>query len=326
MRLLIVLIAEAVSASALAFDTVMPRVELLVRVSDTTHAPVSAAETGVFFPHIYPVGAAAKGEGKRVLTDKKGVAVLTARTASQVCGGVGKEGHYHSTFKPVDFMQMEAEGKPLKAEREIVLKRIMHPVPMIARQLPEFVIPKENEPCGFDLELGDWVPPRGKGRHADLVINIAGSYPSCNEFDATLEITFPNPADGLIWFEGSANTGSELVSDYLAPETGYVPALSLSKRAKAGETTRHWIDESKPDSNYYFRVRTVLDERGGLVSAHYGKIYGGFEFGRYMRSETLFLKSGVCYFNPTPKERNVEFDRSRNLAKDVTPSNAVTLP
>jgi hypothetical protein len=105
-----------------------------------------------------------------------------------------------------------------------------------------------------------------------------------------------------------------------------VPKLKLAKRAEAGQTTSQWLDESKPGSNYYFRVRTVLDKKGKFVSAHYGKIYGRFEFGRYIKAECLFLKSGIYYFNPTVNDRNVEFDRSRNLAADVTASDRVTLP
>lgn len=96
--------------------------------------------------------------------------------------------------------------------------------------------------------------------------------------------------------------------------------------AAAGQTTSQWLEESKPGSNYYFRVRTVLDDKGKVVSTHYGKIYGRFEFGRYKKAESLYLKSGIYYFNPTANDRNVEFDRSKNLATDVTASKKVTVP
>lgn len=318
-------IAGAVAAAA-AFDLVMPEVELVVRVIDKAGAPVANAEVGAFFPHVYGAGAAAKGEGKKAQTDNDGVAVLKARTAASVGGGGGKQGYYDSVFERVDFMQMREGGKPLKARREIVLKKILNPIPLVARQFPELVVPRENEPGGFDFEVGDWVAPRGKGKHADIIFNIAGSYTSYREFDATLEITFPDEGDGLVRFEGEQNIGSELISDYHAPESGYVPELKLSKRAAAGQTTAQWLDESKPGSNYYFRVRTVLDEKGNVASAHYGKIYGRFEFGRYKKAESLFLKSGIYYFNPVAGDRNVEFDRAKNLATDVTASKKVSLP
>ena len=55
---------------------------------------------------------------------------------------------------------------------------------------------------------------------------------------------------------------------------------------------------SKP--NYFFRVRTVLDEHGNVKSALYGKIYGDFMQFTY-------------YLNPTPNDHNIEFDPPRNL-------------
>ena len=65
--------------------------------------------------------------------------------------------------------------------------------------------------------------------------------------------------------------------------------------------------------NYFFRVRTVLDENGKVKSALYGKIYGDFMHFSY-------------YLNPTPNDRNVEFDPKQNLLKKLTPLEAVTEP
>jgi len=319
-------LALGLSTLAFAYDFVMPDVELQVRISDLDGNPVVGAQVGAFFPHVYGAGASVKGESKKALTDEKGKATLSARTASSVGGGAQKDGHYRTQFEEVDFMQMREEGKPLKAEREIILKKIMNPIPLVARQFPELVVPRENDTCGFDFEIGDWVEPRGKGKKADIIFNITGSYTSYKEFDAALEITFPNEGDGLVRFGGEQNIGSELISDYLAPESGYMPELKLAKRAAAGQTTSQWLEESKPGSNYYFRVRTVLDDKGKVVSTHYGKIYGRFEFGRYKKAESLYLKSGIYYFNPTANDRNVEFDRSKNLATDVTASKKVTVP
>jgi hypothetical protein len=65
--------------------------------------------------------------------------------------------------------------------------------------------------------------------------------------------------------------------------------------------------------NYYFRVRTVPDQNGNVKSALYGKIYGDFMQFSY-------------YLNPTPSDRNIEFDPKRNLMKTLTPLEAVTEP
>jgi hypothetical protein len=49
-------------------------------------------------------------------------------------------------------------------------------------------------------------------------------------------------------------------------------------------------------------VRSKLDEDGNIISANYGNNYGDF-------------MSFIYNFNPTPNDRNVEFDPSRNLLK-----------
>ena len=68
-----------------------------------------------------------------------------------------------------------------------------------------------------------------------------------------------------------------------------------------------------PDRNYFFRVRTLLDEHGNVKSALYGKIYGDFMQFAY-------------YLNPTPNDRNVEFDPKQNLLHGLKPTEEVTAP
>ncbi len=56
-----------------------------------------------------------------------------------------------------------------------------------------------------------------------------------------------------------------------------------------------------------------MDERGNIVSAHYGKIYGDFMQFSY-------------YLNPTPNDRNVEFDPKQNLLKNLKSDEGVSAP
>lgn len=60
-------------------------------------------------------------------------------------------------------------------------------------------------------------------------------------------------------------------------------------------------------------MRTVLDEKGHVKSALYGKIYGDFMHFRY-------------YLNPTSNSRNVEFDPEQNLMKGAKSFEQVTAP
>ena len=74
---------------------------------------------------------------------------------------------------------------------------------------------------------------------------------------------------------------------------------------------------------YYFRVRTTRDANGKIVTAHYGKMYGPLEIRPAMRRWGHDVSKGqggffisYLYFNPTPNDRNVEFDPKRNLIPD----------
>jgi hypothetical protein len=56
--------------------------------------------------------------------------------------------------------------------------------------------------------------------------------------------------------------------------------------------------------NYYLRIRSKRDEDGNVILGYYGKIYGEFPEVTY-------------YLNPTPNDRNVEFDMKNNLLRNL---------
>jgi len=90
---------------------------------------------------------------------------------------------------------------------------------------------------------------------------------------------------------------------------GFLIFLSCTRVEISGETD---VDFRR---NFYFRTRTVTDAAGNIISAHYGKIYGDFQFNAARKDwgylSTLALVT--TYFNPTSNDRNVEFDPKRNL-------------
>jgi hypothetical protein len=57
----------------------------------------------------------------------------------------------------------------------------------------------------------------------------------------------------------------------------------------------------------------VVDATGKIISANYGKIYGDFMNFSY-------------YLNPTPNDRNVEFDPKRNLFTKLKTEEQVMAP
>lgn len=74
-----------------------------------------------------------------------------------------------------------------------------------------------------------------------------------------------------------------------------------------------------------FRVRTVLDDEGNIVSARYGKIYGPIEYGESDSGSGGKIRF-TYYLNPTPNDRNVEFDPEQNLFTDLKISEEVRSP
>ena len=84
-----------------------------------------------------------------------------------------------------------------------------------------------------------------------------------------------------------------------------------------------WKDDAK-DQNYYFRIRTVSDEKGVVKSALYGKLYGDFALDPINSKTTWILFT--YYLNPTPNSQNIEFDPNQNLLKDLPASQQVKDP
>ena len=186
---------------------------------------------------------------------------------------------------------------------ETMLKRIKNPIPMYAKNLTNegggpLYIPVADKDLAYDLVGGDWLVPYGKGKTGDIVFHHTFQKDPSGNSKRVIKITFPGKNDGLIVFDRDLWKGSKLRSDYEAPDQGYQPAVTLVRTIIESKVT----DDAKLDRNYYFRVRSKLDEDGNIISANYGKIYGDF-------------MSFIYYFNPTPNDRNVEFDPSRNLLK-----------
>jgi phage-related protein len=91
---------------------------------------------------------------------------------------------------------------------------------------------------------------------------------------------------------------------------GYASQLTRETSALHGQSSKFEFD---PNRIYLFRVRTALDQQGNVVSARYGKIYGDFMQFTY-------------YYNPTPNDRNIEFNPKQNLLGGLQAFERVTAP
>jgi len=267
-----------------------------LKVVDESGSPVSGANVKVGY---YDKNTPVDIEGA---TDTNGI-LVTAHTTStfnyveySLSIGAGKEGYYGTRSKcdlglPYD----KTKWNPVKT---LVLKRFGKPIAMYAKRVNSLVVPEFNKAIGYDLMIGDWVGSYGKGINADLFFTEKHTDPQSSYI---LSVSFPKPGDGIQ--ESSipnAENGSSLRSSHEAPVDGYQPEVAQT------ETTN-------PNRIFYFRVHTKLDENGNVVSARYGKIYGD-------------LAQFTYYYNPTPNDRNVEFDPKQNLIGKIQSFEQVNRP
>jgi hypothetical protein len=263
--------------------------------------PIAAADVSLQYTVPTPAGSSDPTFGEiKGLTDTNGVFSASHTDSSPDLGLVIDKADYYATHSGWQFYFDDKRRNP---SFTLILKKIGDPIAMYAKK-EEIKMPKENEPVGFDLMIGDWIAPYGAGKTADLLFTVHRKIISPQEFDADLELTFPNVGDGVVVVPPAPDTGSSLLMPHSAAETGYQSALKWSYH--------NFTETSEPASGYFFRVRTVLDSNGNIQSALYGKIQGDMRF----LVGTKAPRAGIAfnyYLNPTPNNRNVEFDPKQNL-------------
>lgn len=251
-----------------------------------------------------------RGGNIQGLTDTNGMFAATHTDRSPSLGfQVQKAGYYKTSVSlNIGFPEQNANNRNIVMT--LVLKKISKPIPMYAKSL-NLGMPVLEKPVGYDLMVGDWVGLYGKGISADIFFTGHFDKYTNGESDFTLTVTFPNKGDGIQEFTvPESEKGSGLRSAHEAPENGYQAKWVQTDNRGPGHPIKTNRD---PNRNYYFRVRTKIDSRGNIVSTHYGKIYGDFMRFTY-------------YLNPTPNDRNVEFDPKRNLITSLNEFEGVSAP
>jgi len=257
------------------------------------------------------------------ITDSKGNVTLSLPSENGQLGfgtKYGTEGYY-GTHDDYHFEnQIGGKWQPWNPTVKVVVKPILNPIAMFA-QAARLTIPAKSDPVGFDLEVGDWVAPYGKGTASDLIFTLSEKLPFVNPsqpYDVTNTLSFSNKGAGIQSVIGPPrNQGSTLRLPRFAPEDGYQPTL-VQELALNGNNRLNGADSE--NQNYFFRVRTVLDESGKVKSALYGKIAGPISCGAQGYIEFTY------YLNPTPNDRNMEFDPKKNLFKNLSDLQQVNAP
>lgn len=281
-----------------------PSVKITARIIGEDQQPIEGAKVSLGFGNMSVNG----------VTDVNGVFIGEGRCRGDYGASVTKDGYYFSGLNGPQLTNI-INGKwlPWNPTCETTLRTIGKPVALYTKNV-RTEIPVIGKACGYDLEAGDWVAPYGKGMKSDLVFVISSkSVTNTQNFDVQGELTFANPLDGLDHVPQAIVKYSSFKWERLAPENGYQPQYRLFYTwwgSQHQQPTQNFKFGGKEWEGYFFRVRTV-EQNGKIVSAHYGKIRGGIEIDpRWTSTCTVAF---TYYFNPTPNDRNLEWDTKKNL-------------
>ena len=208
----------------------------------------------------------------------------------------------------------------------IRLQRVERPIPLFVKacklDVKREIADVNGGRFALDLMAGDWLPPFGEGKvadiefarlpHEDLGSGMNDSDVRGTSFRDSMAVRFPGEGNGLVESNPAPNLRLRIRT---APEDGYRPDyLCWTGRNRKLE----YVGSYDENRCFCFRIRTRRDDRGRIVEAYYGKIYGDITFVYQFRPEFVPVAS-VCmsyYLNPTPLDRNLEWDRKTNLGPD----------
>jgi hypothetical protein len=267
-----------------------------VHVVDDEGVPINGVYTKVFEFHEFdsPFG----------FTDGNG---LYSRRIKNIYGAVGgvfeKEGYYKTIGS---FWKWTGWGDVMPASTNftIVMKRIEKPMPMTYRNISTYM-PASQDKADFDLAVGDWVEPHGKGKSPDITFTGTFQFESRRNCSVKVSAEFNEPLSGLRPFsaplENAEILRSTLVPPRIAPTNGYEKTLKMwySYNPQEGEK-RH---DGYPNNNYIFRTRVVTNSVGEVVAANYGWTSGDIHISISGKSPWIGFK---YYYNPDPHSRSLE--------------------
>ncbi len=252
-----------------------------------------------------------KGYVVKGLTDANGIFEATQQSVGEVNYSIRKDDYYDTRdriwltgtiYKAGEVT--DGKWQPYGKTYEVVLKKIRNPMAMNAYRC-ERAIPKQGVDLGFDLRVGDFVKPYGKGDVADFVFRHDVWDVSYWKYRAEMTLSFTNALDGV--YVDDKDMFSRFVSSYQAStNANYRKKITFvydSRNPKA-----KIMDLLKENQYLVLRTRTKVNEKGELTAAFYSKMYGDFKF-------LMQGMSFTAYVNMEPNSTNLEFDPNKNLQK-----------
>ncbi len=275
-----------------------PISKMAVLVVDETGAPVSGAYVRA---STYWETAINSGQSFG-FTDMNGLFQYEDRVYREIGYGVYKKGHYDSSGEA---WWPKTRYQVPETNLVVVLKRIINPVSMIRRSISTNIPATEKE-IPFDLEIGDWTAPYGKGKVVDISFSSQLQFENRSNFKVDVSASFDDPLCGFLQFsaprmEDFRKIHSQLMPYQFAPDNGYEKTLLLYLSHNPEEWTR---THEKPDNNYIFRTRVVTNAVGEIVSANYAWTVGEIKVDTNDGKRPWI--GFTYYYNPDPHSRSLE--------------------
>ena len=337
------LLALSVCVASVCAFADMAKVGVVV-IDEKTQDPIEGATVKAWFQ--WNIGWRAWSEPTPIvtdtkITDKKGFCRLEGKTN---VGEVGVEvqripGKYYSgAGDGFEFKRKDLFGvwQPDNLVATIRLQRVEHPIPLCVKrvELRDYErgiggFDGTNSVLRFDLMKGDWLPPYGKGEVADMAISsrikITGTgkfrkpYPefgwSKMDFYMRKNECSLQGADGIAEVMSDPKAGIK-IRDASKEIIGCSVLRVFGVRQMFERNGKDWytqnFNDQSPDRCYTFRIRTRRNDKGEIVEAYYGKIYGDFEFEGNDKKGLIGVKF-LYYLNPKSLDRNLEWDMKTNL-------------
>ena len=264
-------------------------------------------------------------------TDKGGQCKVEGDTNSGEAGAAVVEvpaGYYRPlhgngfTFKHKDIFGV---WQPDNLVVTLRVQRIVHPIPLFVKQVGttfstgsnKDIFPKGSDTLRFDLMKGEYLPPVGNGVVADIEFTrlprqdfgegVNGGGMKGQSYRDSMKVRFLGDDNGLVEMVPPRGAALKIRT---ALESGYSQDYSCWRgRDKALRREGHY-DKSRC---LCFRIRTRRNDKGEIVEAYYGKIYGDITFNGEHTADGSYIPVASVnmryYLNPTSLDRNLEWNR-----------------
>ncbi len=287
----------------------------------------------------------------RKMTDKSGRCSFTgtSNNARSTYKVEGSSGYYAPQFRRFVSTGMSSgvlsrRYEPYGIVYTSIMQRVESPIPLFVKRVEWrnwrqglLGLQGTNAVLRLDMFKGDWLPPYGHGETADLEI--------ASELRITgkeRRFSFSSRTESDVFFYDLVQTIRPTGADDCISESMRDPRFGIKIRrggddgrgvhivrqqgdrkqfSQGGEWHSKRFDDTDDNRCYTFRIRSKYDEKGDLVEAYYGKVYGDFKFEGDLERGIISVRF-LYYLNPTPLDRNLEWDMKTNLCPNPDLANA----